>query len=359
MGTKPQKHKGQQEHETAFLNGNNQITDEVDIDPKLLALLDQVCQSGEDALPQLKAYTDETQTENAENTHPDVESALKAFKEQHAAAFETHKHTRVRRWGYRLCVIAAAIIVLNTLCIFAFGRSMYDYAAMWGAETFGYIMQTANPEKYDPETYYNPREQYVGELPEYDPNAPLGSEDNPIPLDSLEPIPEYANIPDTDVSSMGLEKSESIWDEAHMTETFRILNKNPIETISAFGIDTPVFPTWIPDDFVLDEILVTKDHVSNSMDLDISYEKRGEEYLFGVSIISSVIAIDNALESTRIEKDDRPVIAYTAGNVDWYIMHNLDTINATTIVDDYLILLSGPVTVDEMKQVIDSVYKKP
>ena len=39
MGTKPQKHKGQQEHETAFLHGNNQITDEVDIDPKLLALL--------------------------------------------------------------------------------------------------------------------------------------------------------------------------------------------------------------------------------------------------------------------------------------------------------------------------------
>ena len=40
-------------------------------------------------------------------------------------------------------------------------------------------------------------------------------------------------------------------------------------------------------------------------------------------------------------------------------MHNLDIINATAIVDDYLILISGPVTIDEMKQVIDSVYKKP
>ncbi|WP_125115526.1 hypothetical protein [Agathobaculum sp. Marseille-P7918] len=357
METKPQKHKGQQEHETAFSHANNQVTDEIDIDPKLLALLDQVCAFGEDALPQLKAYIDDTKTENVGSTHPDAESALKAFKEQHAAAFETHKHTRVRRWGYRLCVIAAAIIVLNTFCIFAFGRSIYDYAAMWGAETFGYIMQTANPEKYDPDTYYNPREQYIGELPEYDPNAPLGSEENPIPLDSLEPLPEYANIPDTDVSALGLEKSKSEWDHSHMIETFRILNSDTIEVATALGINIPAFPTWIPDGFVLDEILVTKDHESSSMDLDISYEKRGEKYLFGVSIISSVLAIDNALECTIIEKDDRPVITYTAGNVDWYIMHNLDTINATTIVDDYLILISGPVTVDEMKKVIDSVYE--
>ena len=342
------------ENDGILLHSTSKVMDETDIDPQLLALLDQVCESGEDALPGLKAYMEETQAENAGSTHPDAESALKEFKEQHAAAFNTHKHARARRWGYRLCVVAAAIIVLNTLCIFAFGRSMYDYVAMWGAEAFGYVMQGADPEKYDPDSYYNPREQYVGELPEYDPDAPLGSEENPIPLDSLEPLPEYANIPDTDVSAMGLEKSESEWSSSHMIETFRILNKNPIETLSAFGIDAPVFPTWIPDGFVLDEILVTKDHVSNNMDLDISYEKSGEEYLFGVSLI----AVEEGIENGRIEKDDRPVITYSAGGVDWYIMHNLDNINATTIVDDYLILLSGPVTVDEMKQVIDSVYER-
>ena len=135
MCTNSQDNEKKHESDKTILHSTDRIADEADIDPELLALLDQVCESGEDALPQLKAYTDET--ENAENTHPDVESALKAFKEQHAAAFATRKHTRVRWWGYRLCVIAAAIIVLNALCIFAFGRSMYDYAAMWGAETFG------------------------------------------------------------------------------------------------------------------------------------------------------------------------------------------------------------------------------
>ena len=351
MGTKPQKHKGQQEHETAFLNGNNQITDEVDIDPKLLALLDQVCQSGEDALPQLKAYTDETQTENAENTHPDVESALKAFKEQHAAAFETHKHTRVRRWGYRLCVIAAAIIVLNTLCIFAFGRSMYDYAAMWGAETFGYIMQTANPEKYDPETYYNPREQYVGELPEYDPNAPLGSEENPISTNSSKQ-PNFSDIPDTDVTSLGLKKTASEWGASHVVERFEIVNADLLQTVKAFGVSDKVIPTWLPEGFTQEYIQITKDHLSQTTDFFANY-LNGERNLS--VCISSIHTDSNAV----IEKDDRPVIEYEVHNVNWYIMHNLDNINATTVVGDREVLFYGTVTVDEMKKMIDSVYKEP
>ena len=207
MYTNSQDNEKKNESDKPILNSTDRIADKADIDPKLLALLDQVCQSGEDALSELKAYTGETQAENAENAQPEVESSLKEFKELHAAAFATHKHTRVRRWGYRLCVIAAAIIVLNTLCIFAFGRSMYDYVAMWGSETFGYIMQTANPEKYDPDTYHNPNEQYIGKFPEID----TDSEDI-VPVEDVGPDPAFANIPDTDVSAMGLKKTESVWD---------------------------------------------------------------------------------------------------------------------------------------------------
>ena len=43
-------------------------------------------------------------------------------------------------------------------------------------------------------------------------------------------------------------------------------------------------------------------------------------------------------------------------NADWYIMSNLDNVNATTIVGDREVLFYGTVTVDEMKQIIDSVY---
>ena len=85
------------ENDGILLHSTSKVMDETDIDPQLLALLDQVCESGEDALPGLKAYMEETQAENAVSMHPDAESALKEFKEQHAAAFNTHKHALARR----------------------------------------------------------------------------------------------------------------------------------------------------------------------------------------------------------------------------------------------------------------------
>lgn len=346
MCTNKQDHEKKSEIDKTILNFTDRIADKADIDPKLLALLDQVCQSGEDALSELKAYTDETQAENAENTHPDVESALKEFREQHAAAFATHKHTRVRRWGYRLCVIAAAIIVLNTICIFAFGRSMYDYVAMWGAETFGYIMQTVNPEKYDPETYYNPNEMFIGELPE----ANDDSEDI-IPIEDVGPDPAFADVPDTDVSAMGLEKTESVWDDLHTIENFRILNANFIEVLKAFGVTNPVAPTWIPDSFVIDYLEVTKDYLLGTTYFGAYYTNENGAFTICIT------ALDEYGSSGAIEKDDRPVVQYTVNGVDWYIMHNLDYVVASTVVNQREVLFSGLVTVEEMKKVIDSVYE--
>lgn len=336
------------ENDSNLLNSTGRIVDETDIDPQLLALLDQVCASGEDALPGLKAYMEETQAENAGSTHPDAESALKEFKEQHAAAFETHKHTRARRWGYRLCVVAAAIIVLNTLCIFAFGRSMYDYVAMWGAEAFGYVMQLANPEKYDPDTYYNPREQYVGELPEYDPNAPLGSESNPLSMQNSGQ-PSFNDIPDTDVSSIGLEKTTSEWGASHIVERFEIVNADLRHTVNAFGIPYDIAPTWMPEGFTQEYIQITKDHLSSTTDFFANYINGEKSFAISISVIDPD---SNAI----IEKDDRPVVEYETHDADWYIMYNLDNVNATTVVGDQEVLFYGTVTVDEMKKIIDSVY---
>ena len=58
-----------------------------------------------------------------------------------------------------------------------------------------------------------------------------------------------------------------------------------------------------------------------------------------------------------IEKDDRPVIEYTKENTTWYIMHNLQQINAVSLTENYQVLISAPVSVDEMKSIIDSIYE--
>lgn len=40
-------------------------------------------------------------------------------------------------------------------------------------------------------------------------------------------------------------------------------------------------------------------------------------------------------------------------------MHNLENVTAVTIIDNLHILFFGPISVDEMKKMIDSVYEAP
>ena len=61
--------------------------------------------------------------------------------------------------------------------------------------------------------------------------------------------------------------------------------------------------------------------------------------------------------SGTIEKDDRPVLEYVKGNTTWYIMHNLEQINAVAMIDQYEVLISAPLSVDEVKEMIDSIYE--
>ncbi len=38
-------------------------------------------------------------------------------------------------------------------------------------------------------------------------------------------------------------------------------------------------------------------------------------------------------------------------------MHNLEQINAVAMIDQYEVLISAPLSVDEVKEMIDSIYE--
>lgn len=120
-----------------------------------------------------------------------------------------------------------------------------------------------------------------------------------------------------------------------------------------FGIPNHLIPTWIPDGFVQNEITVAKDYSSETVNLEGYYSNENEESLLG--IVVRTISDNSAGGFT--EKDDRPVIEYYTNGVEWYIMHNLENVTAVTIIDDLHILFFGPISVDEMKKMIDSVYE--
>ena len=99
---------------------------------ELFRLMDAVCENGDAALPALEQYL-QTQTDAPEI---DTEASLKKFKADHKEFFV--KPHRGRRLCYRVFVVAAAVFAAGTVFALATGHNPFDYAAMWGAETFGF-----------------------------------------------------------------------------------------------------------------------------------------------------------------------------------------------------------------------------
>ena len=325
---------------------------------ELFRLMDDVCENGDAALPALEQYL-QTQTDAPEI---DTEASLKKFKADHKEFFV--KPHRGRRLCYRIFVVAAAVFAAGTVFALATGHNPFDYAAMWGAETFGFYhddFATSEDGKiiYYPDGSWEDRSN----MPDYDhetytalpENNTSSSENSPEmlePIDKGEALPEYANLPDTTSSDIGLKKGTSAWDGSHTIEWFDVENVSLKETLTALQINHPIAPSWLPDGYKQTRIQVTNDHMIGAYDVCADYAKDADDSKMFIQI-SKITDITG----DTIEKDDRAVIEYTKEKTTWYIMHNLQRLNAAALMDDYQVLISAPISVDEMKKIIDSIYE--
>ena len=331
---------------------------------ELFRLMDDVCENGDAALPALEQYL-QTQTDAPEI---DTEASLKKFKADHKEFFV--KPHRGRRLCYRVFVVAAAVFAAGTVFALATGHNPFDYAAMWGAETFGFYRDDfptskdgkiiyypdgswedrSNMPDYDHETYTALPEN--NEVEEIDPTAPLGSEHNPKPIEE-KVDPEYADIPDTDLSSVGLQKTDSVWDTSHIIESFDIINADLQTTLHGLGITAPMVPTMLPKEYSLRQINIMKDYFTKGIDILADYPNNTDDTAVGIII---TVSTKTEYDHRTIEKDDRAVIEYSKNDTIWYIMHNLQHLNAAAMIDGYEVIISGDIDVDEMKKIIDSIY---
>ena len=136
-------------------------------------------------------------------------------------------------------------------------------------------------------------------------------------------------------------------------EYIYIVNSDIIETAEAFGVSEKLFPTVFPEGFVQAEVRVTKDYRDNTTDFSAYYTNPESEYVFSVDAMMMTGASNGVFE-----KDDRPVITYTVGDIDWYIMHNLENVYAVALIGNREVSFGGPVSVEKMKQIVDSVYER-
>ena len=120
------------------------------------------------------------------------------------------------------------------------------------------------------------------------------------------------------------------------------------EALDMRNITAALVPTWMPDGYLEGEVAITQTPKHRSF--KVNYEH-------GNDII--VIRIADYMESfpTQIEQSDSLMEIYRSAEIDYYIFENEGTIQAVWIYENYECLISGPISVSDMKKMIDSIEK--
>lgn len=120
------------------------------------------------------------------------------------------------------------------------------------------------------------------------------------------------------------------------------------EALTEFQIDLPLVPKWFPERF--GEFEVTGSVMPYGMWVFASSE--GQENF--LSIEYSEFGEDGP--PLVIEKDKDDPILYESGGMTHYIVTDHGHCKAAWTIDNIQCVITGPLTVEEMKQIIDSIY---
>lgn len=109
-----------------------------------------------------------------------------------------------------------------------------------------------------------------------------------------------------------------------------------------------MFPTWHPDGFTPGDLEITELHDRVSVHMT---------YFGGDRTYSIVIEhfMQPQSNTGTFEKDDTPVEEYAHNGQIFYILSNLDSLTATTYDGEFMTMIYGGLTREEIKAVIDSI----
>ncbi len=118
--------------------------------------------------------------------------------------------------------------------------------------------------------------------------------------------------------------------------------------LSEWGANEALFPTRHPEGFIAQEPRMTSN--GNSAALNMRF--RGGDRTYSVRIIH--FRGPSELTGT-FEKDGSPVEEYVHNDNRFYIFSNIDTVTATCYTGEFMITIAGTLTIDEVKDIIDSI----
>lgn len=120
------------------------------------------------------------------------------------------------------------------------------------------------------------------------------------------------------------------------------------EALAAEKRETDIVPTWIPEGYIFNEIIIEENPMQK---VYVALYSHGETIL-KIHVQAHLMA-----DPERVEANEDLLEVYQSSGVDYYILANHQQLRAVWIKGSYECYISGELTVEEIKLMIDSIGK--
>ena len=120
------------------------------------------------------------------------------------------------------------------------------------------------------------------------------------------------------------------------------------ELLQESNRNSTIVPVWFPNGFVLKTV---RKEVSPVQEFYVAQYINGDREIF----IRIQNYIDDAFQKVEIEDDYSEI--YSVSGIDYYLFENVDQSSASWVIDTYECIISGDLSIEEIKLMIDSIGK--
>lgn len=120
------------------------------------------------------------------------------------------------------------------------------------------------------------------------------------------------------------------------------------EALEKGNITIPLVPTWIPEGYELTDISVEHNPVK---------EKYRAVYTNEEQVLRITVQDYLKEKPVYVEQSEGLVEEYVVSGITYYLFENNENVHAVWIVESFECYIAGPVTIDNLKMMIDSIAK--
>ena len=112
------------------------------------------------------------------------------------------------------------------------------------------------------------------------------------------------------------------------------------------AIREKLVPTWMPEGYKSSDLKIL--NTPRARNINAIYAKNGSDLIIKIRQTIGV-------QAPQVEKNDDLLEVYVVDGVEYYIFSNTETLNAAWSIGEFECIITGKITLEEMKAMIDSI----